>query len=135
MKPPYTYRANILSVHDGDSLRIDVDLGFHLSVDLGVRLHGINTRELKDPGGKEARDHLLGLCPIGSEVLFRSFGPDKYGGRWLGVLTSHGDRDVATQMIRDGFAAPWDGKGPKPVPLWPLITGGNPASAATSPSP
>lgn len=121
MKPPYTYRANVISVHDGDTVRIDVDLGFRLSADLGVRLNGINARELKDPGGKEARDHLLGLCPIGSEVLFRSLGEDKYGGRWLGVLTLEDGRDVATQMIRDGYAAPWDGKGPRALPPWPLI--------------
>jgi endonuclease YncB( thermonuclease family) len=120
VNPPYTYRANIISVHDGDTLHLDVDLGFHLTVDLPVRLHGINTRELKDPGGKEARAHLLELVTIGSEVLFRSLGPDKYGGRWLGVLTLPDGRDVATQMIRDRYAAPWDGKGAKPVPAWPL---------------
>jgi hypothetical protein len=88
VNPPYTYRANIISVHDGDTLHLDVDLGFHLTVDL--------------------------------PVLFRSLGPDKYGGRWLGVLTLPDGRDVATQMIRDRYAAPWDGKGTKPVPPWPI---------------
>jgi endonuclease YncB( thermonuclease family) len=53
-------------------------------------------------------------------VLFRSLGPDKYGGRWLGVLTLPDGRDVATQMIRDRYAAPWDGKGTKPTPPWPI---------------
>ena len=121
-RPPYTYRANVVKVHDGDSLHLDVDCGFYLTIDITCRLHGLNTREIKDPGGIDARDHLMQLCPVGSEVLFRSLGPDKYGGRWLGVLTLADGRDVAAQMIRDGFAAPWDGRGPKPVPPWPKET-------------
>lgn len=120
IEPPYVYLANVISVHDADSMHLDVSLGFHLSVDLTIRLHGLNARELKDPGGQEARSHLLELCPVGSEVLFRSLGPDKFGGRWLGVLTLADGRDVATAMIRDGYAAPWDGKGPKPVAPWPI---------------
>jgi hypothetical protein len=35
-------------------------------------------------------------------------------------LTLPDGRDVATQMIRDRYAAPWDGKGTKPVPAWPI---------------
>jgi endonuclease YncB( thermonuclease family) len=53
--------------------------------------------------------------------MFRSVGADKYG-RWLGVITLSDGRDVATQMIRDGYAAPWDGKGAQPVPPWPIPT-------------
>jgi endonuclease YncB( thermonuclease family) len=117
--PPYTYRANVIAVHDGDSIRLDVDAGFHITVDVTCRLNGVNARELAEPGGREARDHLAQLCPVGSETLFRSLGPDKYG-RWLGVLTLADGRDVATTMIRDGYAAPWDGRGPKPLPPWPL---------------
>ena len=117
--PLYTYKSTVTAVHDGDSLRLAVSLGFHLTVDITCRLHGLNARELAAPGGAEARDHLTQLCPPGSPVLFRSLGPDKYGGRWLGALALPDGRDVATQMIRDGYAAPWDGRGPKPVPPWP----------------
>ena len=116
--PLYTYRAVVTAIHDGDSLHLAVSLGFHLTVDVTCRLHGVNARELADLGGLEARDHLAALCPPGSTVLFRSLGPDKYG-RWLGVLELPDGRDVATEMIRAGMAAPYDGRGTKPVPPWP----------------
>lgn len=117
---PYAYKATVVSVHDGDTVHLDVGIGFYLHIDITCRLRGLNTRELKDPGGPEAREHLARLCPVGSEVLFRSLGPDKFGGRWLGVLELPDGRDVATEMIRDGYAAAWDGRGPKPLPPWPI---------------
>src|SRR2546430_10186637 len=46
-----------------------------------VRLNGINAIELNRPGGKEAREHLIALMPIGSKVTLTSFGWDKYGDR------------------------------------------------------
>lgn len=118
--PLYTYRATVLSVHDGDSLKLAVDVGFNVTYNVTCRLNGINARELAEPGGQEAAEHLAALCPFSSTVLFRSLGADKYGGRWLGVLTLLDGRDVATTMIRDGYAAPWDGRGPRPLPPWPI---------------
>lgn len=118
--PVYTYAAAVTAVHDGDTLHVLAALGFHISFDVDCRLWGLNARELAMPGGPEARDHLAALCPPGTVVTFRSVGADKYG-RWLGVITLPDGRDVATQMIRDGMAAPWDGKGsPAPVAPWPI---------------
>lgn len=122
----YTYRATVLRIYDADTLTVSADLGFRLTVQLSVRLAGINARELRDPGGREARAHLASLCPIGSVVTLHSLAVDKYGGRTLGRLLLDDGTDVAERMVASGYAARWDGQGPRPVPAWPL-PGGAPA--------
>lgn len=135
----YTYRGQVLAVHDGDTLRVDLDLvgvaGRHHDVDLGfdvhlaghrlrlredVRLFGCNARELTAPGGVEARDHLAQLLPAGVWVTVQTFKPDKYGGRYDARITLPDGRDVTTVMCADGYATPWNGTGTKPVPPWPI---------------
>lgn len=140
----YTYRGQIVAVHDGDTLRVDLDMHIgtrHIDVDLGfdlhvaarrlrlredVRLFGCNARELAAPGGPEARDHLASLLPVGEWVTVQTIKPDKFGGRYDAKITLPDGRDVTAVMCADGYAAPWDGTDPKPVPQWPIpaTTGG-----------
>ena len=62
----YIYRATVVDVHDGDTFTADIDLGFNIGIRYRVRLAGCNAIELNQPGGYEARAHLLGLLPVGS---------------------------------------------------------------------
>src|SRR6185312_11963648 len=107
-------------VWDGDSVHVVADLGFDLTIKLMVRLNGINARELSEPGGPEARDHLAGLIPPGSAVTLTSVAVDKFGGRTDGVLTTPAGVNVSAQMVKDGYAAAWNGEGPRPSPPWPI---------------
>ncbi len=115
---PRVYPGIVLDVHDGDTLHVSLDAGLHVWVHCDVRLLGINAQELAQPGGPEARDHLAGLVPTGTVVVVTITGPDKYGARWLGHVAAAGI-DVAQRMVTDGWAAPWNGKGSKPVPPFP----------------
>jgi micrococcal nuclease len=45
IKPSYTYRAFPLRVVDGDTIEMRVDVGFHVEVNITVRLLGINCPE------------------------------------------------------------------------------------------
>jgi endonuclease YncB( thermonuclease family) len=141
----FTYRGQILTVHDGDTVRVDLDLGIgtsHKDIDLGfdihitgrrlrlredVRLYGCNAIELSQPGGTEAQQHLAGLLPVGSWVTVQTIKNDKYGGRYDAKIALADGRDVTTVMCADGYAAPWDGVGSKPVPAWPPATEGQPS--------
>ena len=97
-----------------------------------LRLNGGNAREHDEPGGQEAivhlRDLLRSVVAISVVDLFRfpaqvvSLRWDKFGGRVDGNLIVPGVGDVMQVMIRDGYAARWDGKGVRPTPPWPIPT-------------
>ena len=116
MKPQYVYAAKVVSVHDGDTMTLDIDLGFYVRVQMPCRVLGINAAELGTSGGLVARDTLRALCPEGSDITVKSVKPDKYGWRFDGIPVLPDGRTVADCLVAAGVAVPWDGKGPKPVP-------------------
>lgn len=117
----FDYNASVVAVHDGDTVKVDVDLGFDAHYVTWIRLLGINAPELATDAGKVSRDALVGLLPVGTKVLVLSTKSahavmaDKYGGRWDGELVLADARSVSAWMVDGGFAVPWDGKGPKPT--------------------
>jgi endonuclease YncB( thermonuclease family) len=120
--------AVIWAVHDGDTLTALVPLdtktviGVPLWAELPLRLAGCNARELKDPGGVDARDHLAELLPVGTHVTVVVTGADKYSGRMDGRITLPDGSDLVTVLTADHWVAAWNGTGPKPVPPWPRPT-------------
>jgi endonuclease YncB( thermonuclease family) len=119
-----SYPAKVTAVHDADTVRVQVDQGWGNWRDCSIRLSGINAIELKRPGGIEARDHLARMMPPGTPVTLISHGWDKYGDRTDGQIILPNGVDAGLQMITDGYAVAWNGKGPKPVPIWPIPTDG-----------
>ncbi len=119
--------CEVLSVHDGDTVRVRLSHGFSgVESRVLLRLAGINCRELAEPGGRESRGHLVELLPPGTGYAVSGIRPDKYSGRVDAVLWSPLLSDVlsvADRMVLDGYAAPWDGTGPRPVPPWPVPAG------------
>jgi endonuclease YncB( thermonuclease family) len=118
--PNYVYNATVVRVIDGDTVLLDVDCGFYVIIRQSCRLSGLNAIEHNKPGGPEATAHLLGMLPAGQPVVVRSAGVDKYAGRFEGVITLPDGRDVGAQMVADGYAAIWNGTGPRPTPPWPI---------------
>lgn len=118
----YDYSATVVAVHDGDTVKVDIDLGFDAHYVTWVRLAGINAPELSTPAGLLARNALVGLLPVGTKVLLQSskvshpVPADKFGGRWDAELSAvaTGAVTVSGWMVVNGYAVTWDGKGPKP---------------------
>jgi endonuclease YncB( thermonuclease family) len=109
-------------VHDGDTVHIAVmDVLISTPVVLAVRVAGINTAELNEPGGPEARDALTGLLPAGTVVTLRHVHPDKYSGRIVAQIITGLGVDVAAWLIERGLAVAWSGVGPKPPVTWPPL--------------
>jgi micrococcal nuclease len=115
----YHYRAIVMEVIDGDTVVVDLDLGFHTWIHgEHIRLFGINAPEHNQPGGAEAteflRDRVEGVSVIlqtikGAKGVDRQ---EKYG-RYLGILWL-GDTNINEFMIQAGHAKPYGGKGPRP---------------------
>lgn len=100
----FNYRAKVLNVVDGDTVDLEVDVGFDWHFNGRFRLFGINAPERYAIGGREATAHLLSLIPIGSPVLLDSMKDkrDKYG-RYLATILADGI-DVNMKMVQDGHA-------------------------------
>ena len=114
----YQYRVKVVKVIDGDTIDVDVDLGF--SVILAkqrVRLHGIDTPESRTNDKDEkvrgllAKKFLLGMCPIGSTIHLHSHGKGKFG-RILGELYEIDDDVVSInkKMCDEAYAVPYFGQ-------------------------
>lgn len=95
--------AHITYVVDGDTLDIELDLGFSIRVKHRFRMLGIDTPERGQPGWLEARAHLeqfIGQPICRLEVTKQ----DKYG-RYLVTLFMQPDRSVNVQMLELGLAS------------------------------
>lgn len=130
----HAYPARVVACHDGDTLTALLDLGFNLTLQMPVRLLGINARELAMPGGVEARDALAALLPPGTRIWVDSVSWDKYGGRIDGLVSLVDGQQLAELLIATGWAARWDGKGKAPTPIWPRAssTTGDPSNESVT---
>lgn len=107
----YTYRANITSVYDGDTVTASVDLGFKVWLyGIKIRLFGINAPEMRGeerPEGIKSRDYLRALIKD-SDVILRTV-KDRKGkyGRYLAdiyVDSSIGCIWVNSHLVEQGLA-------------------------------
>ena len=110
----YTYPARVRWIYDGDTHRVDIDLGLRQwLVDVKVRLAYVNCPEIKGvqrPNGLKARDYVRSLL-ANSEVRLRLISPDpgKYGRYiaqiwyWAGFYW----QDLAEHLLEKGLAQPY----------------------------
>jgi micrococcal nuclease len=114
----YTYKAKLDRVIDGDTIDVNIDLGFDISVHKRVRLAGIDTpesrtRDLEEKKrGLAAKDRLIDILSKG-DLVVESKEVGKYG-RVLGSLTIHPDDlglpiDVNQTLIDEGHAVEYNG--------------------------
>jgi endonuclease YncB( thermonuclease family) len=75
----YTYRAEILNVIDGDTLLVNIDLGFNVNKEQRVRVGGINAQEIDTRKGKEAHFYLRSLLTNTNNVIIKTNKIDIYG--------------------------------------------------------
>jgi micrococcal nuclease len=110
----YEYRVKkITGVVDGDTIDVDIDLGFNVSFSQRVRLAGIDTPESRTSDkfektlGLESKEYLKSKLKDAKVVVIKTEKPDsseKYG-RILGWLYVDGDTvSVNDHMIEDGYA-------------------------------
>ena len=102
MKPDYTYKAHVTRVIDGDTVVLDIDLGFRMWAVMPIRLWGINAPERGKEGWGEAKAHLEQLLGEGVVVVETRRNPEKYG-RWLGIVHCSGV-NVNDAMVEAGMA-------------------------------
>lgn len=117
----YTYKASVVRVVDGDTIYVDVDLGFYLRQMMKLRLKGIDTPEIRGterPEGLKAKqfvEETLAQCPA---VVVKTDKIGKYG-RYVAevwylpgsddseAILAQGQR-LTQVLLKKGLARPLD---------------------------
>lgn len=109
----YEYKATLVRVVDGDTVVLDIDLGFGVwKHGERCRLAGIDAPEIPTSEGYTAADALAHKLTVSGLVAFtKKDSQDKYG-RYL-VTIFVGGENVNEWMVNNHYAVPYDGKGPR----------------------
>ena len=117
--PRYHYRCRLLDVIDGDTVELEVELGFHARLTVRVRLDGIDTPELKGKTIDERRMAQDALALVAQwcearadRIIVRTVkdSRDKFG-RLLATLIDQDTGETVQQaLIAAGLAVTYDGK-------------------------
>jgi micrococcal nuclease len=118
----YEYKCKILRVVDGDTVDVDIDLGFGVWMHKErVRMMGIDTPEsrtrdkVEKAFGLASKAKLKDLLPIGSIQILKTeidrSGEDKKGkfGRILGDFITKDDKRCTDILIEEGYAVAYFG--------------------------
>ena len=120
----FRYVAQVIEIMDGDTLRIDLDMGMCIRQYPKVfRLSGINTPESRTTNMEEkkkglaAKNYLQFLAPVGSYIMIVTDKDlsDKYGRIFGKAYIAPNSPSINDIMVQAGHAKYWDGKGEKPV--------------------
>jgi micrococcal nuclease len=107
---PYTYKATVKRVVDGDTIVVDIDLGFHVTIkDHPLRMARINAPEKKGEtfaAGTKSMNVLKQKLE-GKEIVIRTYrsGEDKYGRLLADVFLN--DECVNDWLLKEGHAIPF----------------------------
>ena len=111
-EPFYIYRAKVTEVYDGDTVTVDIDLGFSVILrKQKIRLCGINAPEVKGESRELGlvtrdwlREHILGKDIILHTIRDRS---EKYG-RYLGIIyLPEIGTNINEELLQLGLAIPY----------------------------
>ena len=116
----YQYKAKILKVVDGDTVEIDLDLGFNIVLsNQKVRMVGVDTPESRTankeekPRGMLSKKKLAEKLPAGSWVTIETVksdnNDDKFG-RILGIFILDDGTRVNQWLIDNNYAVPYMGE-------------------------
>ena len=107
----YTYKAAVIDVVDGDTIKVDIDLGFGVWLrNQTVRMAKINAPELKGEtlnAAQESKEFLKKLIlNKWVTIITQKDSKEKYG-RWLATVLLEEDKnsiDINGKMVAEGFA-------------------------------
>ena len=117
----YIYKAKVIKITDGDSIRMDVDLGFgcHLLGDgrgVDIRLHGLDTPEVRTRDRAEKAHGLLAKAcveehlKVGETYQITTREGGKFG-RYLATIKLKGKRGTINDLLIKLFlAVPYHGE-------------------------
>ena len=121
----YEYSCIIRSITDGDGLRVDIDLGFGVTLrgddgrGVNIRLFGVDAPESRTRNRQEKAHGLLAKkfvqehCQVGERYILRTKEKGKFG-RWLGEIKTR--KGLITKLlIKNKLAVEYHGQNKKEI--------------------
>jgi len=124
----YEYSCQVTRVVDGDTIDVDLDLGFNIHHKCRVRLYGIDTPESRTRDkdekarGKLAAKFLEDAISNGNQTLIQTKLKDSKGkfGRVLGSVIVDGI-DINKKMVENYMAVKYEGQSKKDIEAQHLL--------------
>ncbi|MGF1545661.1 MAG: thermonuclease family protein [Parvularculaceae bacterium] len=104
--------ANVVRVVDGDTIRVEAAIWIGLSLDVAVRLDGVDAPEIG--GARCPRERVLGRRAkafaarhVADGVALRDVRRGKYAGRVVARVLAADGRDLGAALLAAGLARPY----------------------------
>lgn len=112
----YIYKAKVLDVIDGDTVKVQIDLGFNIHHITELRIYresgdvyfdtpetrlSKTVNEAQKQHGLDAKRRATGLL-LGNDIIIKTYKSEKYG-RWLAEVWLSDGRLYTDIMISEGF--------------------------------
>ncbi len=115
---PFCYNATVVRIVDGDTIRLDIDLGFDIVLrNQSVRLYKVDTpecrtRDLKEKAaGLLAKEVVQNLIATGERVFIRTKLDTKGKfGRLLGTIVTTDNININEHLIDNNYAVEYYGQ-------------------------
>ena len=106
---PWTYYAVVVKIVDADTSDVEIDLGFYTKREERLRLARIDAWEVRGeerPKGLVAKDRVIELIPVGSQVIITTEKKGKYGRYIAEVIFKAGEEDanLSDLLVEEGHA-------------------------------
>jgi endonuclease YncB( thermonuclease family) len=112
----YEYNCKIVRVIDGDSIIIDIDLGFsHWIHGESIRLYGVDTPQCRTRDAEEKAAGLLAkkfvedALHVGGTYILSTREKGKFG-RYLGVIMLSDKTSINAALVKERLAVPYYGQ-------------------------
>lgn len=127
-QPNHVHVAKIIEWHDGDTVKLDLDLDYETHNNGWHRLVGIDAPELSTDAGKASLAFCMALAPAGTDLIIVSYkaknafpvgGVKEKFGRWLAEIWVAGTPDqpsVNQKLVDADLAVPYFGGARTPNP-------------------
>ena len=88
---------------DGDTLQLQLELGFNTFVQETMRLRGVDAMEINTPEGQSARRALEQLLSGASSVIAFTYHHDRYG-RYIADIVVDKHIYINKKLVEQGYA-------------------------------
>lgn len=101
--PHYTYKAHVLKVIDGDTIWVNIDLGFDNWTTQKIRLKGINTKELDTAEGQNAKQYIENRFKQCEFIVIKTYWRDKFTRYLADIFYIKKETDLNTVVQQGTF--------------------------------